>query len=577
MNTTKICLDHKQYTSKPEGYEAGEISNRIASQIKYLKRSNLTSVITNIGAKGQTFCPSTFKNQSRKKENFEQTRFFVLDFDGGLTLQEVINRAERYDLPMLFAYETFSSLGEGKSNMSIDRFRVVFMNDIPITDIRVAQIMIDALLIIFPEADPTSKDISKMYYGGKKVLYLNQSLFSFMYTDEAIPSINIESLTRNMTHYLLDKKGITHYKKELEKFARNHGISRNKKGLLDISRADTNGVNSATEQLSACGSDDSFIDDSSISGDSSDNSNICKSSPFSIIVDNTMNGDILHSSVYRINMDSSSNDIGGSGSNNSVGRSIDVIGSSVNVGKDDESLTSSTTINNADKITAKTPPRTHNDYRSSVLNEIGGCCKLYNEFESGTRILNYNELYGICSNIVKIESGIKKFLNILEQHSYYDDRSWRYQKWKKDLNYTRDKYDNPQSCNSFCPYKDECPHSTNILSTVKPKYRTMEKIPNHKEVFYPLNVVVNDVKDKIMSAILSHDIKYHIIKAQTAIGKSSIIYYIMKNSDKKFLIVVPTNLLKDEQYVKAINMGVEIFKTCALPTSIDNKTHQKIH
>lgn len=120
---------------------------------------------------------------------------------------------------MLSMYDTLSSKEH-------DRFRVMFLNDVPITDNRAAKIYKSALLEIFPEADHS--DISKMYYGGKEVLYF----------DSSIPMINMETTLRNMTYYLKNKDGPTHYKRSIKRFAGKHGIRLNKKGLLDISAID---------------------------------------------------------------------------------------------------------------------------------------------------------------------------------------------------------------------------------------------------------------------------------------------------------------------------------------------------
>lgn len=95
---------------------------------------------------------------------------------------------------MLAAYETFSS----KDN---DRFRAIFLNDVPITDKRAAKIYKSALMEIFPESDPTDSDISKMYYGGKNLLYL----------DQGMPTIDMDSTLKGMTYYLKKERGDSHY------------------------------------------------------------------------------------------------------------------------------------------------------------------------------------------------------------------------------------------------------------------------------------------------------------------------------------------------------------------------------
>jgi hypothetical protein len=216
MSGIKVSLDHKQYRSKPGEWEAKEISIRIGDSPICFSQEKLIHFAQSI-LRGQTFCPATFLNKIRNKDNFEQMQLFALDFDNKIALADVINRTEEYELPILFAYETFTSVDYNK-------FRIVFLNDIPITDIRIAQMMQNALMTIFPEADNGCKSVVHMYYGGK-----NQVCF-----DATIPTIDIESLIRNMTYFLKEKHGDTHYKKQLEKFAKSNAVALTKKGMLDI-------------------------------------------------------------------------------------------------------------------------------------------------------------------------------------------------------------------------------------------------------------------------------------------------------------------------------------------------------
>ena len=214
MNDLKVSIDHYKYKIKPTGREIGQISNRICKcdRVVVLKEIKDFELFANlVGEKGCTFCPATFRNESRSQDNFEQMQILALDFDGGISLQQVIERAKKYYLPIFIAYETFTSVGQNK-------FRILFMNDISITDKRLAKISMNALLTIFPEADRSCNDISKIYFGGKKLHYFDQSL----------PTINTEALLMNMTYYLKSKYGITHYKKYIEEFAKKHKINNKK-------------------------------------------------------------------------------------------------------------------------------------------------------------------------------------------------------------------------------------------------------------------------------------------------------------------------------------------------------------
>ncbi|MDE6221120.1 MAG: hypothetical protein K2G51_11960, partial [Lachnospiraceae bacterium] len=170
MNTIRISYDQQSFHAKPSCDEIRWINNRIARSAKKLDRDGLQRAITRIGRDGCTFSPATFKNGKRSKDNFEQQQLFALDFDNKdpkkkLAFEEVKERASQYELPILFAYDTMSS-------MDHDKFRVVFLNDVSITDRRAAEAVQLAIGGMFPEADPSCyKDVSRLYLGGKEVLY----------------------------------------------------------------------------------------------------------------------------------------------------------------------------------------------------------------------------------------------------------------------------------------------------------------------------------------------------------------------------------------------------------------------
>ena len=151
---------------------------------------------------------------------------FALDFDNKdpnrrVSLEEVKARAKKYDLPILFAYDTFSSTDH-------DKFRVVFLNDVSISHRRIVEAMQLALGTIFPEADKSCyTDSARMFFGGKGLIYY----------DDTIPTINVESIFRGLTYFLRDTTG-NHYKEKLSRFSRETGIALNKNGLLDVTMTD---------------------------------------------------------------------------------------------------------------------------------------------------------------------------------------------------------------------------------------------------------------------------------------------------------------------------------------------------
>ena len=155
MDKIKVSLDGKGFRDKPTSETIGKISSRIGKSIVELRpiSDDMKKFALVVGRAGCTFCPATFKDGKRNKDHFEQQQMFALDFDNKdpgrrVSLEEVKARARKYDLPLLFAYDTFSSTDHNK-------FRVVFLNDVAIPYRKLAEAMQLALGEIFPEADPT--------------------------------------------------------------------------------------------------------------------------------------------------------------------------------------------------------------------------------------------------------------------------------------------------------------------------------------------------------------------------------------------------------------------------------------
>jgi len=483
MYNIKVSLDNKNYTSKPSSSEAAQISTRIGENTEILNcPASLYEFVYNVSQRGHTFSPATFSYGKRKIDNFEQMQLLVLDFDGEISYKEVRERATQYDIPFLFAYETFSS------SENVERFRVCFLNDIPLSNPRAAKIAKNLLRTIFPESDPHDNDISKMYYGGKRELYYNPSA----------PTVNLESLNRNMTIFLKDKDA-SNYKRRIAKFSRDNGVALNESKFLDISMQE-----SSTE-----GSGVNSIDENS---------------PSTIIVYNKSNGEVSSNIHYKINM-----------INDSTTHSVTPI---------------------------KKHSKTHNDFRPPVMGILGENCKLYSKFESGDKRLNHHELFGIGTNIIHIETGITRFLEILKQHQYYENETGKYSKWKKDMDYLKDNNYSPMSCDHFCNCANSCSHAKNILLTCKPK--SYVKLKGYNEEYVSIDEVSKELAQYLKTAIDSNDTCIHVVKAQTSIGKTLEYIKQMKKTPQRFLIAAPTNILKNEIADRAKKEGADIEVTPSL-------------
>lgn len=191
----EIQISDLKFKKKPDG-DYGKISKSINN-----KRSlDIYEFAKKVGEEGRSFTPAVFKGGKRSRENWERQQLFVLDFDGGLTLEELKERTHTYQLYPAVTYHTFSSTNENP------RFRAVFVNDCMIENRACAKLILQMLYIIFPEADANCIEVARMFLGGKGVIDVEEK------------TINIYDLSISMQAYLKDEKG-SNYVRELEKCA----------------------------------------------------------------------------------------------------------------------------------------------------------------------------------------------------------------------------------------------------------------------------------------------------------------------------------------------------------------------
>lgn len=485
MQEISISLDNVSYSEKPTGCEAAKINKRIANQVTTIKDTkDLKNFLKNVAENGYTFNPSTFSGGSMKEENFEQMQLMVLDFDGKISFDNVKARADQLNLPILSAYDTFSSTNH-------DRFRVVFLNDVSINNKIAAKIYKSSLLEIFPEADKADKSIAHMYYGGNSKL---------MYFDETVPTINLESTIRNMTYSMKNRHGDKHYKEAIRRFAKNNHIRLNNKGLPDISVSEFSTEHNGT-----------FL---TKNGGNSPNTIIC----------NTSNGRIPPFLTYIIHLE--------------------------------EERTGHCSVARTDNFCSR-------EYRSDLLIDVEQKCQLFRDFKYGERKLHHSELVGLATNLSHVESGVAAFEKILSEYpDYYDNGKQK--RWDYYLKYFKDMKYKPASCCVFCANSDKCNHGKNILSTVKLKSGTIEKLSECNEAFCSIKELQEDLAFNLNKAVSSDNMGWHIIKAQTAAGKTEAYLRLMSESGKRFLIVVPTNKLKRDVEARAAKMGIYIKATPSL-------------
>lgn len=159
----KVSIDRQRYSQKPDKGTAGAISKRVAEQVENLEVQEIAEQL--VQPYGRTFSPAVFADGQRKNANWKEQQLFGLDFDEGITVEQVLGRCKEYNIKPVFIYSTFSS------NESNNKFRVFFCHETVLIDYRIRTVIQYALHMMFKEADGQCKDGSRFFYGGKELLY----------------------------------------------------------------------------------------------------------------------------------------------------------------------------------------------------------------------------------------------------------------------------------------------------------------------------------------------------------------------------------------------------------------------
>lgn len=162
----KLHVDLEGFNRKPTSSEVKKINYRITKEIKTIDLKELKNIIEN----GHTIMPSLMP-KGRLNSNFEKTELIFLDFDN--KEEEYISYEEMKKNTFVskhacIIYKTFSDTEEN------NRYRVIFRMKRPITNQQDFKCIVNNLLAIFPSADTSCKDISRLFYGGKFAEIINE-------------------------------------------------------------------------------------------------------------------------------------------------------------------------------------------------------------------------------------------------------------------------------------------------------------------------------------------------------------------------------------------------------------------
>lgn len=228
----KISLDSQRFSKKPSKNEIPVISNRLAEEV--IEVSIEEFAIQTVQPNGKTFSGAIFSSSRRSNKTWKNQQVFALDIDKGITVKGVLDKCNELNIMPAFIYTTFSSSDDKQ------KFRVVFVLDEVIEDIRIRNYIQKALMKIFPQVDLQTKDPARMLFGGKEIVYSNySSVISFYDINIAVIAVI---------------KGGSNPKRDMDKFCKSVGVDmlngNPRIEILELTEKESNNVISLTKKRS---------------------------------------------------------------------------------------------------------------------------------------------------------------------------------------------------------------------------------------------------------------------------------------------------------------------------------------
>jgi len=156
MRKFHFTIDPTPRNKKPKKYEYGKLRNKVVIPTGW----TVDNIVTYTSPPySYSFAPAIYSGSTSNK-NWVLQDNLMLDFDGGITPDEVYNKFAVFGIVPSGYYETFSST---KENI---RFRVFLLLDEPITNRDLAKTIRKGLVDAFSTADKRCKDGARIFLGG---------------------------------------------------------------------------------------------------------------------------------------------------------------------------------------------------------------------------------------------------------------------------------------------------------------------------------------------------------------------------------------------------------------------------
>lgn len=213
--THKLLLDDTLYQSKPNNVAA--INNRIVNYPVDIDIVKFSKQITS--PNGKSWIPAYLQG-ARKNDAWKSQSVFALDFDNKdsktklqvsepISFEQVLERLKDFGLDCAFTYTTFNHTD------TWHKYRVVFQIKEPVIDINLRDSVQAALMFLFPECDKGCRDASRIFYGGKDIVYTNYDHY-----------LNLDLLFQAADFYAVRNSSSSNMKRDLTTARKNLGVGK---------------------------------------------------------------------------------------------------------------------------------------------------------------------------------------------------------------------------------------------------------------------------------------------------------------------------------------------------------------
>ena len=182
--TAPVLLDLTEHTAKPKSSEVGEISRSLVSpsSLRCIDMETLAQALS----RGCTICGGICRGE-RKNESWESQQLWCIDIDNDaatrergydpLPYEDAVCRAFQLGLPLVISYLTFSGNEDPTCPPEEQRYRLIFRRDTETRDKSIAAGYGAALLAAYPEADQSTVQPNRLFYGtDKEVVVWNRPM-----------------------------------------------------------------------------------------------------------------------------------------------------------------------------------------------------------------------------------------------------------------------------------------------------------------------------------------------------------------------------------------------------------------